>query len=129
MWFCFNFPSETNFLIPNRLYASAPPPVTTTNPSTSADNDSSDSVLGQVPHQLRGFLGQFKTMLLVGPSYDKCTGCSETVLKAYEKEGFEMLVKAFNDTKYLETLTGLDKLFDEGEEALEKVDWDEDEDF
>ena len=36
-----------------------------------------------------------------------------------------MVLKAFNDTKYLEELTGLDKLFDEGEAALENVDWDE----
>lgn len=35
-----------------------------------------------------------------------------------------MMLKAFNDTKYLEELTGLDKLFDEGEAALENVDWD-----
>ena len=38
-----------------------------------------------------------------------------------------MLLKAFNDHKYLETLTGLDKLYDEGEAALEAVDWDDDE--
>ena len=37
-----------------------------------------------------------------------------------------MLLEAFNDTKYLEKLTGLDKLFDEGEAALESVDWDDD---
>lgn len=37
-----------------------------------------------------------------------------------------MLLEVFNDTKYLEKLTGLDKLFDEGEAALESVDWDED---
>ena len=37
-----------------------------------------------------------------------------------------MLFEAFNDTKYLEKLTGLDKLFDEGEAALESVDWDDD---
>jgi ubiquitin-like modifier-activating enzyme ATG7 len=37
-----------------------------------------------------------------------------------------MLLEAFNDTKYLEKLTGLDKLFDEGEAALECVDWDDD---
>ena len=36
-----------------------------------------------------------------------------------------MLLEAFNDTKYLEKLTGLDKLFDEGEAALESVDWDD----
>jgi ubiquitin-like modifier-activating enzyme ATG7 len=35
-----------------------------------------------------------------------------------------MLLKAFNDRKYLETLTGLDKLYAEGEAALENVDWD-----
>jgi hypothetical protein len=48
------------------------------------------------------------------------------VLKAYETQGFSMLLEAFNDTKYLEKLTGLDKLFDEGEAALESVDWDDD---
>lgn len=36
-----------------------------------------------------------------------------------------MLLRAFNDQKYLETLTGLDKLFDEGEAILESVDWEE----
>lgn len=46
------------------------------------------------------------------------------VIQAYEKEGFDMMLKAFNDQKYLETLTGLDKLYDEGEEALKAVDWD-----
>lgn len=82
-------------------------------------------MLGSVPHQLRGFLGQFKNLPLIGAAYDKCTGCSETVIHAYEQEGFDMVLKAFNDTKYLEELTGLDKLFDEGEAALENVDWDE----
>ena len=37
-----------------------------------------------------------------------------------------MLLKAFNEAGYLEKLTGLDQLHDEGEAALESVDWDED---
>jgi ubiquitin-like modifier-activating enzyme ATG7 len=36
-----------------------------------------------------------------------------------------MMLKAFNEPKFLEQLTGLDKLYDEGEAALEDVDWDE----
>jgi ubiquitin-like modifier-activating enzyme ATG7 len=48
------------------------------------------------------------------------------VLKAYEAQGFEMMLQAFNEPGYLEKLTGLDKLYDEGEAALETVDWDED---
>jgi len=61
-------------------------------------------------------------MPLVGAAYTKCTGCSETVLEAYEKQGFDMLLQAFNDVKYLETLTGLDKLYNEGEAMLDDFD-------
>jgi ubiquitin-like modifier-activating enzyme ATG7 len=50
---------------------------------------------------------------------------SPQVLKAYETHGFEMMLQAFNEPGYLEKLTGLDKLYDEGEAALETVDWDE----
>ncbi|PPQ66819.1 hypothetical protein CVT24_008678 [Panaeolus cyanescens] len=106
---------------PDGIHA-APPPATT---ASSANNESEETfgVLGAVPHQLRGFLNQFKTIPLVGAKYDRCTGCSETVLKAYETQGFDMLLQAFNDTKYLEKLTGLDKLFAETEAALESVEW------
>jgi ubiquitin-like modifier-activating enzyme ATG7 len=84
-------------------------------------------VLGLVPHQLRGFLAQFRTLLVTGAAYDRCTGCSETVLRAYEGGGFGMLLRAFNEGGYLERLTGLDVLYAEGEGAMESVDWDEEE--
>jgi ubiquitin-like modifier-activating enzyme ATG7 len=47
------------------------------------------------------------------------------VIDTYEREGFAMLLRAFNEQKYLEQLTGLDKLYEEGEAALDQVDWDE----
>lgn len=47
------------------------------------------------------------------------------MLRVYESEGFGMLLRAFNETGYLEALTGLDKLYDEGDKALESVDWEE----
>ncbi|KAJ4498419.1 hypothetical protein C8R41DRAFT_757279 [Lentinula lateritia] len=90
------------------------------------------SVLGLVPHQLRGYLAQFRNLHIVGAAYDRCTGCSETVLKAYESQGFDMMLNAFNDPKYLERLTGLDKLYEDGEKALEDVEWvegDDEDDF
>lgn len=37
-----------------------------------------------------------------------------------------MLRKAFDDAKYLEQITGLDKLQQETEAAMEAVDWEED---
>ena len=36
-----------------------------------------------------------------------------------------MLLRACKETGYLEALTGLDQLYDEGDRALESVDWDE----
>jgi ubiquitin-like modifier-activating enzyme ATG7 len=57
---------------------------------------------------------------------DSCSLTTSQVLKAYETHGFEMMLQAFNEPGYLEKLTGLDKLYDEGEAALETVDWDED---
>jgi ubiquitin-like modifier-activating enzyme ATG7 len=34
-----------------------------------------------------------------------------------------MLLRAFNEEKYLEQLTGLDKLYEESEAALASADW------
>ena len=112
---------------PHSLHAPPPPPQTPTSTTADADASTSTSVLGLVPHQLRGFLAQFRTLLITGAAYDRCTGCCETVLRAYETEGFAMLLRAFNETGYLEALTGLDKLYNEGDKALESVDWEEEE--
>ncbi|CCM07128.1 uncharacterized protein FIBRA_09464 [Fibroporia radiculosa] len=110
---------------PEGINAPAPPPQSGS--GTSGDAQASESVLGIVPHQLRGFLAQFRNLLITGAAFDRCTGCSEMIIRAYEEQGFEMLLKAFNEQGYLEALSGLDKLHDEGEAALESVDWDEDE--
>ncbi|KAF8578839.1 E1-like protein-activating [Ramaria rubella] len=107
---------------PAGLHASPPPGGASDVPGTPQGED---GVLGLVPHQLRGYLAQFRNMLITGAAYNRCTGCSETVINAYEAQGFDMLLNAFNEQGYLEKLTGLDQLYDEGEAALESVDWDE----
>jgi ubiquitin-like modifier-activating enzyme ATG7 len=51
------------------------------------------------------------------------------VLNAYEKQGFEMMLRAFNEVGFLESLTGLDKLYEESEGALEAFDIEEGDEF
>ncbi len=46
-------------------------------------------------------------------------------MDAYRSGGFPLLLRAFNEPDFLEKLTGLDKLYDEGEAVLEAVEWDE----
>ncbi|THV04544.1 E1-like protein-activating [Dendrothele bispora CBS 962.96] len=109
---------------PEGIHAPAPKLPSTTSTSTfTEEGEEGTSVLGLIPHQLRGYLAQFRNLHIVGAAYDRCTGCSETVVKAYETQGFDFMLKAFNDPKYLEQLTGLDKLFEEGEKALGDVEW------
>lgn len=83
------------------------------------------SILGHLPHQLRGSLFNFSTLLIQGPAYDKCTGCSEIVLSQYQQRGFQMIQEACNDENYLRSLTGLDKLYDATDDI--EVDWSEEE--
>ena len=47
------------------------------------------------------------------------------VVDAYRKYGFDMLLQAFNETDYLERLTGLDELHKESEAVLDSLDWEE----
>ena len=90
---------------------------------TLPDPHASGSVLGLVPHQIRGFLAQFRTVPIVGAAYDRCTGCSDAVVEAYEKGGLDgTLLPAFNDAEFLTRLTGLDKLYEETQAALENDD-------
>ena len=56
--------------------APAPPPQ---NGREAPDPLASGSVLGLVPHQLRGFLAEFRNMPIKGAAYARCTGCSDTV--------------------------------------------------
>ncbi|POW16552.1 hypothetical protein PSHT_06602 [Puccinia striiformis] len=75
-----------------------------------------ESVLGLVPHQIRGFLSKFDNLKLVGPAYDKCTGCS---LTKNIRNLNSNVIQAFNDSKYLENLTL--------EVNLESLEWDDEE--
>lgn len=69
--------------------------------------------------------------MVEAPAFDRCTGCSKAVIDEYRSKGFEMMLRAFNEGKYLEELTGLDRLQKESEEMMEGGEWDDsgDEEF
>ncbi|KAF9118329.1 Autophagy protein 7 [Mortierella sp. 14UC] len=95
---------------------------------TEADQDNTlgqqGSALGLLPHQIRGFLSRFRNLLISGQAYDQCTACSDSVLAAYEEEGFGFLYKVFQDAKHLENVTGLTKMKEESEDL--DMEWAED---
>ncbi|XP_060572197.1 ubiquitin-like modifier-activating enzyme ATG7 isoform X2 [Ruditapes philippinarum] len=79
--------------------------------------DADSCSLGLVPHQIRGFLSRFQQIMPASRAFDKCTACSKMVVDQYKSEGFNFLLKAFNETHYLEDLTGLTQMHQETAEA------------
>lgn len=71
------------------------------------------SVLGLIPHSIRGFLHSYEQILPATQKYVNCVACSDMVLKEYEKHGSDFLLKVFNSSKHLEDVALLTEMFQE----------------
>ena len=80
---------------------------------TGAPATASESVLGSVPHTIRGSLSGFTQFTPVGPAFSQCTGCCDKVRDTLKTEGWEMVRKVMESPKYLEDLTGLTDLMND----------------
>jgi ubiquitin-like modifier-activating enzyme ATG7 len=96
----------------------------------SAATDTSKFVhpLGALPHQLRGFLSSFSTLQIVGSPYSHCSACSDSILSAYESDGWAFVKKALGERGWVEEVSGLAEVQRQAEELEADVDWSEDED-
>ena len=108
-------------LLQHPLGLSAPAEGSANSSILAQTDEDGGSCLGLVPHQLRGGLSSWKTTLIRGEAYPQCTACSWTVVQAYKEQGWAMLKKAFDETGFLERLTGLDKLQEESERRMREL--------
>lgn len=74
------------------------------------------SLLGVVPHQVRGFVGHQQMMQLVGEAFNACTACSPRVQQAVRHQGVDFILRALEEPDYLAQISGasqfLDKVLD-----------------
>lgn len=101
------------------------PAYSTSSHGVTVQSKDSSSILGRLPHQIRGTLFDFSNLMIHGPAYERCTACSTTILDTYRKDPFGVVQKACNDEGFLRTVTGLDKLYDATDDV--EVDWSEEE--
>ena len=73
----------------------------------------SESILGAVPHTIRGNLSCFTQFTPVGPALSQCTGCCSKVLDTLRTEDWDMVRKVMESPRYLKDLTGLTELMND----------------
>lgn len=81
--------------------------------------------LGTVPHQLRGFMSNWQTMIIKGPAYDCCSACSSPILNAYTRDGWDFVKRAIIEKGYVEEISGLAEVQRRAEELDKDIDWDD----
>lgn len=96
-------------LLQHPLQANAPAAIAKINDEVDQPA-STQSMLGQVPHSIRGFLNTFQTLSPTCLKFEHCIACSDLVIDKYRDEGVDFILSVLNNTKYLEEVTGLKDL-------------------
>ncbi|CAI5449269.1 unnamed protein product [Caenorhabditis angaria] len=72
--------------------------------------DEDPSILGSIPHQIRGFIGRFQQMTPCVKRFDRCVACGHAVGQQFQENGWKFVRNVMNSPTHLETVTGLDQL-------------------
>ena len=71
------------------------------------------SVLGIIPHQIRGDMNEYRITPMCGYAFDMCIACSDPILDQFKQEPTKFLLQACNTPGYLEDLSGITKKMQE----------------
>eukprot|EP01084_Bolivina_argentea_P249631 417986_1 len=81
-----------------------------------------------IPHQIRGYLYDFKNICIKPTEcYNHCAACCEPIINEYKKNKWQFITKALNEPKYIEIISGLNKLKDDINFDEIDIDWDDEE--
>mmetsp|Transcript_23357 Transcript_23357/g.42937 ORF Transcript_23357/g.42937 Transcript_23357/m.42937 type:complete len:664 (+) Transcript_23357:102-2093(+) len=73
----------------------------------SSTTHTSTSLLGATPHQIRGYLSEFRLAPVDTEPFPKCICCSAPVLDLYRKEGDAFVERVVTNSAELEDVSGL----------------------
>ncbi|KAH8812500.1 autophagy-related protein-like protein 7 [Xylogone sp. PMI_703] len=113
-------------ILQHPLGAEAPAPKASSQTSSGVEyeRDPPDHPLGLIPHQIRGFLSNWRNVLVSGKAYDCCSACSSKVVEAYKHDGWEFVKRALSEKDYVSELSGLAEVQRAAEAAAADVEWD-----
>lgn len=113
-------------LLTHPLGADAPPACPGGEADTKSNSDAfqvdeegeGDGALGAIPHMIRGQLTGFSQMTLTGHAFPLCPACSSVVVEEYNTSRKDFILRALQESDYLEVLTGLKELHQEAEAII-----------
>lgn len=79
------------------------------------------SMLGSIPHTVRGSLRTWENRVLEGHRFPYCSACGDAVITAYREGGWDFVRQACEKSGWVEELSGL-KSVQDGIEGID-VDW------
>ncbi|KAK9471599.1 putative autophagy ubiquitin-activating enzyme ApgG [Dipodascopsis tothii] len=83
-----------------------------------------ETVLSELPHQIRGYLGGFSTLKMTGQSYSCCSACSPAVVDGWAADGWAFVRRALNEPAFVAEVSGLADV----QRRAESLEWDGDAD-
>ncbi|XP_070490503.1 ubiquitin-like modifier-activating enzyme ATG7 [Chironomus tepperi] len=81
-----------------------------------------ESILGIIPHSIRGYLSTYSHILPATERFNQCIACSDFVLNEYKEHDKEFLLKVFNSAEYLEKITNLEEFANLDNDILNELD-------
>lgn len=93
------------------------------------ESDGRQCILGEIPHQIRGFLDKFETLKVESPAYIHCSACSPVIVEMCRKNMWDFVKKALNDDEYIERCSGLLEIKQKMEGIAEDIVWISDEEL
>ncbi|KAK9448476.1 uncharacterized protein V1518DRAFT_438462 [Limtongia smithiae] len=85
--------------------------------------DNCHSPLGDVPHQMRGFLHRFDHRNFVGACADYCSACSDRIIQEWKKRGWDFVKNALNVPGYVDDVSGLTDMRSKADELADDDAW------
>lgn len=91
--------------------------------NTAQESNGGQCVLGEIPHQIRGFLDKFETLKVESPAYIHCSACSPIIVETCRNNIWDFVKNSLNDNEYIERCSGLLEIKQKMEDIMEDITW------
>ncbi|KAK5782045.1 hypothetical protein RI543_000531 [Arxiozyma heterogenica] len=87
------------------------------------ESNKGQCILGEIPHQIRGFLDKFETLKVESPAYTHCSACSHIIVETCRNNVWDFVKNSLNDNEYIERCSGLLEIKQKMESIMEDITW------